>query len=170
MEIRNPGGLYGRIKADQLGKVQPDTRNPVLAGALEVMGLTENRYSGIPTIRKAMREYGLPEPQFADKRGSFVVTFRKEEPEVSFAMGAGFVREEMQQGLLQGFVPVDKDLLAFCAIPRDREEICSYLGLKSKSYAIKMHVQPLLEKGLLQMTIPDRPKSAKQKYISTLRV
>ena len=27
MEIRNLGGIYGRIRIDQLGKVQPDTRN-----------------------------------------------------------------------------------------------------------------------------------------------
>ena len=31
LEIRNPGEIYGRMKIDQLGKVQPDTRNPVLA-------------------------------------------------------------------------------------------------------------------------------------------
>lgn len=37
MEIRNPGGIYGRIKIDQLGKVQPDTRNPVIASELEVL-------------------------------------------------------------------------------------------------------------------------------------
>ena len=29
LEIHNPGGIYGRIRIDQLGKVQPDTRNPV---------------------------------------------------------------------------------------------------------------------------------------------
>jgi predicted HTH transcriptional regulator len=39
IEIHNPGGIYGRIKVDQLGKVQPDTRNPVLATALEVLGI-----------------------------------------------------------------------------------------------------------------------------------
>ncbi len=60
IEIRNPGGIYGRIKVDQLGKVQPDTRNPVLATALEVLGATENRYSGIPTIRKELKKNGLP--------------------------------------------------------------------------------------------------------------
>ena len=32
MEIRNPGGIYGRIRADKLGKVQPDTRNPERPG------------------------------------------------------------------------------------------------------------------------------------------
>ena len=49
LEIKSPGGLYGRLRLDQLGKVQPDTRNPVLAVAMEVLGETENRYSGIPT-------------------------------------------------------------------------------------------------------------------------
>lgn len=27
LEIHNPGGIYGRIRIDQLGKVQPDTTN-----------------------------------------------------------------------------------------------------------------------------------------------
>lgn len=40
LEIHNPGGIYGRIRIDQLGKVQPDTRNPVLASELEVLGIT----------------------------------------------------------------------------------------------------------------------------------
>ena len=40
LEITNPGGLYGRLTLDTLGKVQPDTRNPVLATALEVMDVT----------------------------------------------------------------------------------------------------------------------------------
>ena len=45
IEIRNPGGIYGRIKIDQLGKVQPDTRNPVIASELEVLkiGTLESR-------------------------------------------------------------------------------------------------------------------------------
>src|SRR5699024_3456142 len=81
MEIRNPGGIYGSIQVDQLGKVQPDTRNPVLAMALEVLDITENRYSGIPTIRRAMASYCLPDPVFEDVRGSFLVTLYKEPEE-----------------------------------------------------------------------------------------
>ena len=73
MEIRNPGVIYGRIKMDQLGKVQPDTRNPVIASELEVLKVTENRYSGIPTIRKMMQEYDLQQPEFIEERGSFIV-------------------------------------------------------------------------------------------------
>ena len=151
LEIHNPGGIYGRIKVDQLGKVQPDTRNPVLAGALEVMGLTENRYSGIPTIRKAMAEYGLPEPVFEDKRGSFVVTFYKQIESTAVIVDTKQVK---------------KDLINFCTEPKSREEICEYLGLKSKSYVMKEYVQPLLDLEFLKMTIPDKPRSSKQRYVS----
>ena len=151
MEIHNPGGIYGRIKVDQLGKVQPDTRNPVLAGALEVMGLTENRYSGIPTIRKVMAEYGLPEPVFEDKRGSFVVTFYKD---IESTAAIVDIKQEK------------KDLVAFCETPKSRDDICEYLGLKSKSYVMKEYIQPLLDLHLLKMTIPDKPRSSKQKYVA----
>ena len=48
--ITNPGDLYGRLTVDQLGKVQPDTHNPAIANAMEVLGLTENRYPGTPTV------------------------------------------------------------------------------------------------------------------------
>lgn len=54
IEVTNKGGLYGRISVDLLGKVRPETRNPALANILEILGETENRYSGIPTIQKEM--------------------------------------------------------------------------------------------------------------------
>jgi hypothetical protein len=147
LEIRNPGGLYGRITVDQLGKVQPDTRNPVLATALEVLDITENRYSGIPTIRREMQENGLPEPVFANERGEFSVTFYQKTPEAE--------------------IGTDKtaELLAFCKTPRTRQEIAAFLGLSSVTYAIKRYVQPLVEKGVIRQTIPDAPGSPKQKYV-----
>lgn len=155
MEIRNPGGIYGRIKIDQLGKVQPDTRNPVLARALEVLGTTENRYSGIPTIRKAMDEYQLPQPEFSDERGSFVVLLRKERSLLS-----SMAKSELPK-------PHPQSLVEFCETPKTREEICDYLDLKSKSYVVKEYLAPLIEKGDLRMTLPDKPRSAKQKYVAT---
>ncbi|MCB6993915.1 putative DNA binding domain-containing protein [bacterium 210820-DFI.6.37] len=152
MEIRNPGGIYGRIKMDQLGKVQPDTRNPVLATLLEVLGITENRYSGIPTIRKAMKEYGLKEPEFQDMRGSFVVKFYKE-PETEAHLPE-IQNEDM------------KNLILFCKTPRTRKEICEFLGLSSVTYAIQKYVMPLVEDGYIKLSIPDKPKSQKQLYYS----
>ncbi|MGM9899200.1 MAG: ATP-binding protein [Bacilli bacterium] len=50
IKVSNPGGLYGRLSLDDLGKVHSDIRNPFIASLLEVLEVTENRYSGIPTI------------------------------------------------------------------------------------------------------------------------
>ncbi len=151
IEIRNPGGIYGRIRVNQLGKVQPDTRNPVLASALEVLKITENRYSGIPTIRKEMEKFNLQEPEFSDERGNFVVKFYKAAKKAE-SEGKYFVDA--------------KDLLLFCKTPRTRKEICEYLGLFSVTYAIQTHIMPLVECGKIKLSIPDKPKSPKQLYYS----
>lgn len=151
LEIRNPGGIYGRLRVDQLGKVQPDTRNPVLAAALEVLGVTENRYSGIPTMRRELRESGLREPEFTDNRNEFCVCFYN-----AGSSGAGREADEEQE---QG-----KDLAAFCRTPRSRKEICAYLGLSSTAYVMKKHVQPLIDAGVIRMTLPEKPKSSRQMY------
>lgn len=151
MEIRNPGGLYGRIKINQLGKVQPDTRNPVLAVALELLGVTENRYSGIPTIRKSMAEYGLKEPEFLDERGNFVVKFYKSAKNT----------EEVPELTVEV-----KNLLMFCRTPRTRNELCEYMGLKSSTYVIQTYINPLIKKGLIKLSIPEKPGSSKQLYYS----
>ena len=51
IEIENPGGIYGRLTVDELGLRPADTRNPFIAGAMEILEETENRFSGIPTVR-----------------------------------------------------------------------------------------------------------------------
>lgn len=153
LEIRSPGGIYGRLRVNQLGKVQPDTRNPVLAAALEVLGVTENRYSGIPTMRRELCEYGLQEPEFTDNRNEFCVCFYNEK---------GGETEQIPNEIQEP----ERDLVLFCRTPRSRKEICNYLELSSSAYAMKKHVQPLIDAGVIHMTIPEKPKSAKQMYYS----
>ena len=149
-EISSPGGLYGRLRLDQLGKVQPDTRNPVIAVAMEILNQTENRYSGIPTIYRELAAAKMPEPEFSDRKGTFSVKFKKDP-----LVAAGFQ-----------IVPVmAKDtLLAFCEQPRTRQEIADFLGVKTVTHAIKHHVMPLVEQGHIVLKYPDRPRSPKQEY------
>lgn len=151
IEIKNPGGLYGRITVDQLGKMQPDTRNPVLATALEMMAITENRYSGIPTIRMVMAQHSLKPPIFLDERGSFIVRFYKEKDDVSNILRM----DEDTKGIID-----------FCKQPRTRKELLDFIGLTSASYAMRKYVTPLIEQGLIKMTIPEKPKSPHQQYYS----
>ena len=60
----------------------------------------------------------------------------------------------------------ESDLLEFCKIPRSRREITDYLGIKTVFYAMQKYVQPLLEEGKLTMTMPDKPKSHGQRYVT----
>lgn len=150
MEIRSPGGLYGRMTIEQLGYAKMDLRNPTLAVMAEKITEAENRNSGIPTMRRECAAYGLPEPIFNNKRNEFVVTF--------FSKQVSELRETE--------IPDDVNLVEFCKEPRTRREIAAYLGIETVFYAMDKYVKPLLESGELHMTLPDKPKSSKQKYYS----
>ena len=141
LEIHSPGGLYGRMTVEDLGKAKPDLRNPTLATMSEFLLNTENRYSGIPTIRREMKEHNLPEPLFENRRNEFVVTLYNHHH--------------------------DKiDLVSFCKTPRTRQEIGKLLGIKTTSFVTKEYIQPLVDAGALFLTNPDKPKSKNQKYYS----
>lgn len=150
MEIISSGGLYGRITIDSLGKVCPDTRNAALANMLEILHITENRYSGIPTICREFKQAGLPAPIFEVRRGEFTVIFKNDIYKSSLSeKGYGSA----------------KDIIAFCSIPRSRDELQNFTGY-SRYYTMSKIVQPLVDSGKIVLTIPDKPKSAKQKYVS----
>mgnify|MGYP000007288036 FL=1 len=148
VEIHSPGSLYGRMSIEQLGIAKPDLRNPALAVMAETLTAAEHRYSGIPTMRNAMKEYGLPEPKFENRRNEFVVTLYNKAEVEKEAVNTEPVR----------------DLLAFCHEPKTRQEIAAFLGVKTVFYAMQHYVQPLLATEKLAMTIPEKPKSRNQKY------
>lgn len=149
MEIISSGGLYGKITIDSLGKVRPDTRNAALANMLEILHITENRYSGIPTIRKEFESAGLPAPVFEVRRGEFTVVFRNDKYKNSLSENKG---------------DSAKDIVEFCSIPRSREELQKFTGY-SRYYTMAKIVQPLIDSGELIMTMPNKPKSVNQRYV-----
>lgn len=151
-EIENPGGLYGRMTLDRLGKVSADTRNPAIANAMEILGETENRYSGIPTIIHAMEDHGLPAPVFESDRGVFRVTLYKNKKADSELNDA------------------ETRLLNYCKTPRSRSEIEKLFESEMTiAYVMEKYVHKLIEKGLLGMTIPEKPRSKYQKYYTIKR-
>lgn len=71
VEITNPGGLVPSISPDEFGK-RSASRNPLLFGMFQRMRLVEQVGSGIERMRQAMKDQGLPEPQFSYD-GMFIV-------------------------------------------------------------------------------------------------
>lgn len=144
MEITNSGGLYGKISIDALGKVHPETRNAVLANILELLKVTENRYSGIPTMRTECLNSGLPAPIFSVVHGEFKVVMRN-----------GYNKEAQS---------ISDSIVEFCLTPRTRAELIAFTG-KSRTYTMTQMVQPLIDSGKLKLTLPEKPKSSKQKFV-----
>ena len=153
MEIHSPGGLYGRMTVEDLGTAKPDLRNPTLATMSEFLLNTENRYSGIPTIRREMAKAGLPAPVFINRRNEFIVILYNKpisnEQETPLSLNKG------KEGLLE-----------FCKTPRTRQEIADYLGINTVFYVMKHYIQPLVESGELLLTLPDKPRSRNQQFVS----
>ena len=51
-----------------------------------------------------------------------------------------------------------------CRRSRFANEIMEFLGLKHRKTFRVNYLKPLMEAGWLEMTIPDKPTSSKQKY------
>jgi ATP-dependent DNA helicase RecG len=152
LEVENPGGLYGRITIDDLGKMSADTRNPFIAGGLEVLIDTENRFSGIPTIRDEMRSAGLPPAIFESKRGIFKVTLYNKQ------------MSNLDNAVFKNLGDIPSRILTFCKVPRSREEIAGFLGVDSAYYVVTKYLRPLIESKKIGMTLPKTPKSKNQRY------
>lgn len=147
--IRSPGALFGRASVDMLGKSRPEPRNAALMNMLELLNITENRYSGIPTMYHDLRELGMPDPEFTIQRGEFLVTFRNTLVPADMCIN----RADMAEAILE-----------FCKVPRSRKELIEFSHL-SQYYLIKKYINPMLADGSLIRTIPDKPKSPKQKFV-----
>jgi ATP-dependent DNA helicase RecG len=78
IEIWNPGGLPFGLKVKDLKKEhESKPRNRLIAKVFFLIRLIEQWGTGTNRLIEETIQYGLPEPEFEDKRISFVVTFRK---------------------------------------------------------------------------------------------
>lgn len=121
---------------------------------------TENRYSGIPTIRYAMKKLSLPDPLFVDARGKFSVTL------YNTKTIADVVPAEEPAGQYED----EKGLIEFCRVARTRAEIVEYLAIPSGQYALRRYLDPLVQAKVILMTMPDKPRSPNQKYYTAENV
>src|SRR5699024_8461293 len=117
----------------------------------------------IPRIRHAMAELSLPEPVFSDQRGTFTVTLYNRRKAAQQEL------EERAEETRQDTIYDPKGLLVFCQEPRTRKEVIEYLQISSAQYALHRYLEPLVKCGAIRLTIPEKPKSPKQKYVTAAR-
>ena len=52
-------------------------------------------------------------------------------------------------------------------VPRSLAELMEHTGYSQRPYFKAQHIEPLLTGGILRMTVPDKPRSSKQRYVLT---
>ena len=74
IEIESPGLLVKGMTIDDMKAGSSKPRNPMIAQLFQDAGKIEKWGSGIPRAIDEVREYGLPDLQFAERAGQVIAT------------------------------------------------------------------------------------------------
>ncbi len=92
LEVWNPGRLPGTLTLDDLRTDHPSVpNNPLVAESLYLTRYIEKAGSGTQRMIELCQQAGLPEPEFAQRSGSFVITLWRDwlTEEVIKVLGVG---------------------------------------------------------------------------------
>ena len=154
VEIVTPGGLPAGMREEDLGS-KSVPRNPLLFSMLYRMKLVEQIGSGIRRIHDACLEHGVPEPSFQVSPDWLTVTFPRQE-----ANDTPHVTPHV--------APHVAKLVSALRGEMTRGELMDALGLRERRHFTQAYLNPCLDAGLVEMTLPDKPRSKAQKYRLTL--
>ena len=151
IEIFNPGGLPEGITIEKLlkGEYISIARNKKIAEVFKAAGLIEKYGSGIKRILNAFNSYNLPAPEFKEMSGGFMVTAYKKTEQVG-----------TKSALSQHQV----NILRKCLIETGIIELMAITGRTDRTKFRHQVLNPLIAARLLEMSIPNKPTSSKQKY------
>ena len=192
VEVVSPGGLPAGMTEADLG-VKSIPRNPLLFSILHRMEAVEHIGSGIKRIRNLCREYGVAKPLIQVSEHWFTVVFPRPEggsdadqrqtvpePDADVKtgderLGTGMAPSQAQAGAQEAhreaqeahvvLLSWEVAVLRLCG-RQDATglEILGAAGYSSRTGNFKRGLEKLLKVGLLVMTIPDKPRSSKQRY------
>jgi ATP-dependent DNA helicase RecG len=154
---------------DLLGKHNSIPFNPDIANVFYLAGHIESWGRGIEKIFNACKVENVPEPKFKVHPGDIMIHFTA--PKGFAELGVkdnNYVTKNDQDSDQDSDQDVQiKSILEFCIIERALEDIMKRFGMSHKTYFRRTYINPLLDDGLMRMTIPDKPTSRNQRYITT---
>ena len=152
------------VRLDQLraGKALPRRyRTRRIGEFLKELDITEGRSTGIPKILDSMKRNGSPPPEFEfDKDHSYFMIRLPVHPQSRAAEGKPPVTGEVT-GEVAGEVG---RLVHVLEGEMKRSQLQAALGLKHEDHFRGANLVPAVEAGLVEMTIPGKPRSRLQQY------
>ena len=149
LEVTSPGGLCYGLTLEEAISGRSKQRNRIVAEVFNQMGLIEAWGTGLRNIRKAAKEYSLPEPQFIEMTGTFRVNlFRSLSPmEDRQKIGKTSVKARKSIGVeLNATQKSIIDLLSE-NVQMSGTELAERIGISKRN--IETNIKKLKEKGIL---------------------
>lgn len=154
--VESPGTLPGIVCLDNMREIH-FSRNPKIAEFLHDYEYVREFGEGIDRMFYEMNKAGLLDPVY--KNEAFMVYATIWNRVISEQDVIGGTPQDTPQDIY-------KNILDYCELPRSKNEIMTYLGLKDRKSFRMIYLKPLLNEGKLLMTLPDKPNSKKQKYVT----
>ena len=174
LEITSPGKLKRGVTVAKMIEGCSDCRNEALALALSYMHIVEDWGSGIPRIRRMLREAGLRDLVIEDWPNAVrVVVYRPAagttsgnvrpapQPELEGAVGAQSGRS---RGAVGAQSPKNECLKLLMYAELGRKTIAQKLGTSSRAGHLSRILAELVSNGLIELTLPEKPNSRLQRY------
>ena len=146
--------------------------NQKLSDMFLQLHISERTGRGVPKITEV---YGKETYEFRENSIVVSIPFTRVEDDMNTQDDMEMTLDETEMTPVEAkMTPVEeinkrkdyeKYILEFCVTPKNVLEIADMLGLKEKK-SVRRHIKPLVEQRRLAMTIPDKPNSKNQKYIT----
>ncbi|MDR1165780.1 MAG: putative DNA binding domain-containing protein [Deltaproteobacteria bacterium] len=168
LDIYSPGGMLGdkAIQDLNIENVPSKRRNPILADILYRLNYVEREGIGLKLIRDETQNlFGYNDSlaaQFLSNESDFHVILMNMNYQIARNGQNISFAENTQDDELKNRT---FSLLEFCSIPRTRSEMQTFVKINAREYFRKNVLVPLLQTGLIKMTIPNNPNDPKQKYV-----
>lgn len=177
MLLINPSISYISGKLN-LSSFRPFSKNPQISKVFREIGLADELGSGMRNTCKYTELYSGGEPSFIEESGMFRteiplsnVSLLKTGPERSFNLissnfeGHDEGHDKGHDVIMEHVNELQQKILAFCSSPKTKREIVEYFGYKNPRTFSALYIKPLLNKELLRLLFPDKPKSKYQRYV-----
>ncbi|MBD3162859.1 MAG: hypothetical protein GF355_14250 [Candidatus Eisenbacteria bacterium] len=137
-------------------------RNPLIAGAFHRTGAVEVWGRGTNRVIEECRRWDLEPPSFEVVTGSLWVTFT-----AAIGPGSGGTDQATAQVTEHVTEQVVAMLRAAAEGPVSRAALQVAAGIKHREHFRKAYLELAMNEGWLERTIPDKPRSPKQRYRTT---
>lgn len=161
LEVWNPGSLPPTLTLEKLrGPHASVPPNPLIAEPMYLTKYIERMGTGIRDMIDRCRNAGLKEPEIRLDAGSWVITIWRK----STSHGTEQVTPQVTPQVAPQVAPQVINMLRILVDEMNREELQNVLGLSDRKNFRSLYINPALKNGLIEMTIPEKPKSSLQKY------